>query len=212
MITRKILLSLVLAAGFTSTAHAQLNFHSGSFMGLKAGGTAATFTGDKAKSERFVYGANAGIFANLVLNRPFSLQSELLYSMKGGKAPANISDASRWLNYLDVPVALRATTRNGFFLEAGAQVGFLLSAQSNATGEKLNVKNEYRSTDLGYLLGLGYQPRKGGLGIGGRYNIGLLSVFKAPLDGTDAADLRNNALQIYLTYSRHEPRRTKARK
>ena len=71
------------------------------------------------------------------------------------------------------------------------------------------MQNEYRTTDVGYLLGLGYQPRKGGLGVGGRYNAGFVSVLKAPADGTDAADLRNSALPLYLTYSRHEPRTTK---
>ena len=207
---KKTFLALSTLTLFAGTAHAQLHSHSDSFVGVKVGGSAATFIGDQAKYLRFAYGFNAGVFANLALNRPFSLQPELLFSMKGVQAQAGVSDVYVWLNYVDIPVALRATANAGFYAEAGPQVGFLITARTDATGEKVNVKDAYRAVDLGYLLGVGYQPPKGGLGVGGRYNGSFLSVFKAPEDGTDAADLRNSVFQVYLTYSPthyHKPKK-----
>ena len=197
----KIFFTLIATTCLAGTAHAQLHYHSASYSGIKLGGSAATFNGNDAKNERFVYGFNAGVFANLALARPFSLQPELLFSMKGVKGPAGISEASQWLNYIDIPVALRVATKDGFFAEAGPQVGFLLTAKSDATGEKVNVKDQYHSVDFGYLLGVGYQSRKGGLGIGGRYNASFQNVYKEVIVGPKAAELSNSVFQVYLSYS-----------
>jgi hypothetical protein len=207
---KKTLLTFGALTCFAGTSHAQLHSHSTSFVGVKAGGSAATFVGDNTQYLRYAYGFNAGVFANLALARPFSIQPELLFSMRGAQAQAGVSDAFVWLNYLDVPVALRATANAGFYAEAGPQLGLLLTAKTDATGEKMDVKGAYRDIDLGYLLGVGYQPPKGGLGIGGRYNGSFLSVYKAPEDGTDAMDQRNSVFQLYLTYSPsqyHKPKK-----
>ncbi|MBO2012060.1 porin family protein [Hymenobacter negativus] len=201
---KKSLLSLAIATLAVSGAHAQLHSRSNSFAGFKAGGSAASFVGDGAKNMQYVYGFQAGLFANLALNRPFSIQPELLYSMKGAKTPAGyITQSSIWLNYIDVPVAFRATTKDGLFLEAGPQVSFLINAKSDASGEKVSVKNSYKFVDVGFVLGAGYQPLKGGLGIGGRYNAGFGTALKAATDSRVVTpDLRNSAFQVYLTYSR----------
>ena len=127
---KKPLLILGAITCFTTASYAQLHSHSSSFVGVKAGGSAATYVGDLAKTPRFVYGFNAGVFANLALARPFSLQPEILFSMKGVQGDAGISDAYTWLNYIDIPVALRASTEGGFYAEAGPQVGFLLTAKT----------------------------------------------------------------------------------
>jgi hypothetical protein len=201
---KKSLLSLAVAALAVSSAHAQLHYRSNSFAGIKAGGSAASFIGDDAKNLQYVYGYQAGLFANLALSRPFSVQPELLYSMKGAQTPAGyLTQSSVWLNYIDVPVAFRATTKDGLFLEAGPQIGFLISAKSDASGEKVSVKSDYKSVDVGFVLGAGYQPLKGGLGIGGRYNAGFNTPLKDAIDSrTLTPDLRNSAFQVYLTYSR----------
>jgi len=208
---KKSILGVALAVCCVSTANAQLHRRSSSFAGLKAGGTASSFLGNDAnKNMRYIYGFNAGIFANLALAQPFSIQPELLYSMKGAQDAIGYSDATVWLTYIDVPVAFRATSTAGFFLEAGPQIGFLLSAKTDATGEKINVKSAYSNVDIGFVLGAGYQPTKGGLGIGGRYNGGFKTILKDPVDGTAARDVTNSAFQIYLTYSRpttHKPKR-----
>jgi hypothetical protein len=201
---KKSLLSLALAALAISSANAQLHYRSSSFAGIKAGGAAASFIGDDAKNMQYVYGFQAGLFANLALSRPFSIQPELLYSMKGSQTPAAyLTQSTVWLNYIDLPVAFRATTKDGLFLEAGPQVSFLINAKSDFTGEKVSVKSDYKPVDIGFVLGAGYQPLKGGLGIGGRYNAGFNTALKDVADSRVLTpDLRNSAFQVYLTYSR----------
>ncbi len=206
---------LVLSAALlATTAHAQLHSRSSAYAGLKIGGSAATFTGAVPANMRMVYGLNGGLFVHLPLSRPFSVQPELLYSMKGAMNPAyNYTDVTTWLNYIDVPVAFRASTSQGFFAEAGPQLGILLTAKSDATGEKVNVKSAYRPVDLGFVLGVGYQSPKGGLGIGGRYNAGFDTALKDGPDGMVASNIRNSVLQVFLTYSRpkyHKPTKRKA--
>jgi hypothetical protein len=124
--------------------------------------------------------------------------------MKGAQTPAGyLTQSSVWLNYIDVPVAFRATTNDGLFLEAGPQVGFLINAKSDASGEKVSVKSDYKSVDFGFVLGLGYQPLKGGLGFGGRYNAGFDTTLKDAADSqAPTLDWHNSAFQVYLTYSR----------
>lgn len=208
---RKSLLILS-AVCFATTAHAQLHSRNSSYAGLKIGGSAATFSGDVPTNMRPLYGLNGGIFVHLPLGRPFSVQPEVLYSMKGAQNPAYYNDVTTWLNYIDVPVSFRAATSQGFFLEAGPQLGILLTAKSDATGEKVNVKSAYRPVDFGFVLGAGYQPRKGGLGIGGRYNASFDTILKGGADGTIAANTQNSVFQVFLTYSRptfHKPTKRK---
>jgi opacity protein-like surface antigen len=205
---KKVLLTLVVATACIGTSQAQLHSRSQSYAGLKVGGSAAMYTGDNTRNLWFVYGLHGGLFANLALAKPFSIQPEVLYSMKGVKDNSTPVEITQRLTYIDVPVAFRASASD-FFVEAGPQAGFLLSAKSDATGENVNVKSNFRSVDFGYILGVGYQPQRGGLGISGRYNGGFLSVAKDPIDGTEAADVRNSVFQVSLTYSKSRIKKNK---
>lgn len=205
---KRLFITLAALALAHSAAHAQLHSRSSSYVGLKLGGSAASYGGDMAQYDRTVYGGHAGVFASLALSRPFTLQPEILYSMKGTMGQAAVSDATERLGYLDIPVALRANL-NSLFVEAGPQVGFLLSAKYTNGGESVSVRKARRDVDFGYLLGVGYQPVKGGLGIGGRYNAGFLSVYTNPLDGSDAADVHNSVFQLYVTYSANKYHKSK---
>ena len=63
-------------------------------------------------------------------------------------------------------------------------------------------ENQFNTLDLGYVVGLGYQ-RKRGLGAGLRYNGGVTN-FYSPVTVAGASvqsRQRNDAFQLYLTYS-----------
>ncbi len=122
--------------------------------------------------------------------------------MKGmlGQAATVYENDTYHLNYIDVPVAFRASW-NDLFAEAGPQLGYLLTAKSTTPAGTLNSRDAFRTFDFGYLLGVGYQPKKGGLGVGGRYNAGFTSVYKDPIDGTAPPEVHNGVFQVYLTYS-----------
>lgn len=205
---KRILLAFVATACAGNTAFAQLHSHNQSVVGLKLGGSASNFVGEQAPYFRYIYGFNAGVYANLPLSRPFSIQPEVLFSMKGSQGSAQVDESIKKLQYVDVPVAFRASS-NSFFVEAGPQAGFLIKATDDASGETVSVRKSYRSIDLGYLLGVGYQPKNGGLGIGGRYNGGFLSVLSGNNEGVVVADKRNSVFQLYLTYSAQKHKKNK---
>lgn len=80
------------------------------------------------------------------------------------------------LSYLNVPLMLKYYVAEGFSLEAGPNVAFLLSAKDEYndfgdTGED-DIKDELKGIDFGVNFGLGYKL-EGGLNFGARYNLGL---------------------------------------
>ena len=199
---QKVLLSLGLLAGVSFAAQAQSISY-----GIKAGASLTNFTGDNTGDLKNVFGFHGGLVANFAVNDAFSIQPEVLYSMKGAKSEENLgmgytSKSTARLHYIDVPVLARVNA-GGLFFELGPQVGFLVAAKSKneITGGVLggtstnDIKNELSSVDFGYAAGLGYQISNGP-GIGLRYNGGLTNLDK----DSGSSKVRNSAFQLYLTY------------
>jgi len=198
---KKTLLLLIAATGLSApVAQAQYRGRGGNVsLGLKAGLGFTNFMGADANADgRF--GFQAGGFANIGFSKLFAFQPELLYSQKGANNKGN-ADAGQRLHYLDVPLAFHVNT-DGFFFEAGPQVGILLAASSNSGSTSLDNKSQYETVDVGYLFGLGYQL-KHGAGVGLRYNGGLTNVLNATTVGplTTQSRQRNSVFQLYATYS-----------
>ncbi|WP_426058861.1 porin family protein [Hymenobacter sp. B1770] len=201
---KKSIISLLLVAGLHGAAHAQ---RGNLALGVKAGASLSRLVGEDAKSLENIFGFHAGLLANLSLSNHIAFQPELLYSQKGMKQPNNSSPVIEKLyttyrfNYVDVPLAFHVNT-NGFFIEAGPQVGFLVSAKSKFGNASTDIESRYNTIDFGYLAGLGYQ-RKSGLGAGLRYNGAFTNIGKESLQGSTTYQdrTRNSAFQLYLTYS-----------
>ncbi len=205
---QKLTLTLALLAGLAGGAQAQRSTRarsqasSGTSLGVKVGGTLSNVVGEDAAFFRNLYGFHAGVFANLSISKLFAFQPELLYSQKGGESLTLLGDYStRRFHYVDIPLAFHVNT-NGFFLEAGPQLGILAAARDTYGNASVDVKPLYNDVDFGYLAGLGYQ-RKAGLGVGFRYNGAFTNVRKPVTLGstTFQSRQRNSAFQLYLTYS-----------
>ena len=86
---------------------------------------------------------------------------------------------------------------DGFSLELGPQVGFLLSAKEEFDGESdEDIKDFIKGTDFGVNFGIGYQMETG-LNFGARYNLGLSDI---PEDsGGDS--IKNGVFQISVGYT-----------
>ena len=203
---KRILLSFFVLTGGFGTAYAQ-----SARFGIKAGGSLTSFLGKDVKaSASGKLGFHGGVVANLGLTDRFSVQPELLYSIKGIKDELSSPGSSikltgyQTLHYVDVPVLLKATF-NSLFLEAGPQLGVLMSAtQSIETGSMSNSvssKAAFKDVDFGYAFGLGVQTATG-LMAGLRYNGGLSNIAKPVTLGgqTIQPEARNSALQIYVGY------------
>jgi hypothetical protein len=200
---RTILLSSALLALTAGAAHAQ----SASF-GIKAGASLTNAIGSSNSGDAFKnkLGFHGGFVANLPLSDVFSIQPELLYSMKGYKlslpnpVDGAIANSFQTLHYIDIPVLARLKT-GGLFFEAGPQIGYLVAtkfsrdASTNFPAISYSGRAGYQKVDFGYAAGLGYQL-PGGAGIGLRYNGSFKNFTKFEHNG----DLRNSAFQLYLSY------------
>lgn len=206
LLMKKSILLLTLGLGLSMAAHAQYRGRGGNVsLGIKAGASLTSFVGADANplganTYDYRFGFNAGVFANIGFAKLFAFQPELLYSQKGAKLNNN-SDRGIRMHYVDVPLAFHVNT-DGFFFEAGPQVGFLVAAKSEAGSVSVDVKDGYKSVDFGYLAGLGYQL-KHGLGVGLRYNGAFTNYPKSYTVGnvTVQQRARNSAFQLYATYS-----------
>lgn len=189
---QKVLLSLGLLASISFAAQAQSIKY-----GVKAGASLTTLTGSDSDGAKNKFGFNGGVLANFGINDLFSIQPEVLYSMKGAKVDG--TDAHLNLNYIDVPVLVKvATGATGLFFELGPQVGFLASAKAKNNSVSVDVKDNAKNVDFGYAAGLGFQAASGPM-VGLRYNGGFTSIGKNN-NGYTSSDAKNSAFQLYVGF------------
>ena len=202
---KKTLLTLGLLAGLNSAAQAQETR-----FGIKAGVSLSNATGDGTDDLKNLVGANGGVMADFGFSDLLSFHPELLFSQKGAKTESTDPfgsggklEAQTRLNYVDLPLLLRLKT-GGIFFEAGPQLGFLASRNSEATvtypGQPSSTTSNsntkgVRSVDLGYLVGVGYQLPQG-LELGVRYNGGFLDLS----DPSNSVKNYNSVFQFQVGY------------
>jgi opacity protein-like surface antigen len=179
---KKIILSAVavLAFGFTNAQ--------GVKFGAKVALNVATLTGDVEDASSLV-GFQVGGFAEFKISEKFAVQPELMYSTQGASSDSN---GDLKLNYINIPVMAKYYVAKSFSLEAGPQIGFLLSAKDN--GE--DAKDFVSSTDFSANFGAGYDFTEN-LSAGLRYNLGLTNVYD--VDGFDGS-VKNGVFSVSLGY------------
>ena len=183
---KKILVLAVLTVlGFTNANAQKIKF------GAKVGINISNITGDNTSSLEPVSAFNFGLVTEIPIAKKFSFQPELMlsgqgYSFKG--SDGNIVG----LNYLNVPLMAKYYLTKGLSLEAGPQIGYLLSAKNEST----NVKDTFKKVDLAANLGIGYKLENG-LNFGARYNFGLSNINN--LDNS-SSKYRNEVFQVSVGY------------
>src|SRR5882757_272318 len=105
--------------------------------GIKGGLNLTSLYVDNVSSEHMKAGFNAGVFAKLPVTKGFSIQPELLYSVKGAKDTyLNFLQGNgeyRFnLGYMELPVLAVVNLTRNFNIHAGPYLGYLVAA---------NVKN-----------------------------------------------------------------------
>ena len=160
---KKIILTVIAVLGFAFANAQKVEF------GAKAGLNLANLIGDVQNNSTRV-GFLVGTFAEIKVAQKFSIQPELLYSTQGLK----YDGGKLLLDYLNVPVLVKYYVESKFSLEAGPQIGFLLSAKDKFDGKsvsrEVDTKDEYEKIDFGLNFGLGYNLTEK-LSIGARYNL-----------------------------------------
>ena len=188
---KKRILMLVLAMTTVVAAHAQ-----GPRLGIRAGVNYAGFGGSDADNLDRIWGGHGGLTANfpLSVDNFFSIQPEILYSMKGAETSA---DDVKWkINYLDVPVLGRVNAGPLYF-EAGPQVSFRVGGEVDVNNTTITEDlGDYKRTSLGYAAGIGLQATPLGLSVGVRYNGDISKLY----DNTNIGNYRNDVFMLTFGY------------
>ena len=181
-----IFLPLLLAVGIVN---AQLQF------GLKGGVNISNFTGGNFNNieESSLVAFHAGGLVRIKFDH-LVLQPELLFSSQGAKLDDGVTEADYKVSYVNIPIMLQWQFKGSFYIEVGPQAGFKVSEDiPNST-----IDEFAKSTDLSIGVGLGFLKNKG-LGIGGRYMVGVSNVGDFDSANIDP-DFRNGVLQFSLIF------------
>ncbi|QEC51134.1 outer membrane protein with beta-barrel domain [Anseongella ginsenosidimutans] len=186
-----------------STSYGQATF------GVKAGANLANANFDTGSSLSVkpdaIIGFYAGPTARFDVSSRFAIQPELLLSLQGFKWEFDFEtggedvgfDATFQNLYLNLPVMARFSATEALHLEAGPQVGLLLS--SKVKNEDVSVDwEENNELDFGLNIGAGYQLPMG-LSVEARYNFGLANIFGDMED--DNTSVTNRVLSLGLGYT-----------
>lgn len=175
-------------------------------LGIKAGLNVSNVALDPEVVEKASrLGFHGGLVAHIHLNPQWGIQPELLYSGQGFED--NTNNAEWKFNYLNIPVMIQYMFDNGFRLQAGPQVGFLLDGkiEGDDGGADVDLTDDLKKVDAGLGLGLGYLSYSG-FGVEGRYNLGLTNI-----NETGTNDLKNRVFQISLFYMLDNAHKAKSR-
>lgn len=183
--------------------------------GAKVGLNLSNVTGDIEDTKNKT-GLLIGGYAEIKVTDKFSVQPEISYSAQGTKAEDSYSDMygsitidlTQKLNYLNVPVMAKYYVDKKFYLEAGPQIGFLLSAEQKAVAkgiyygesvyetETVDNKSSLNSTDFGINIGLGFNFTDK-IGANLRYTSGLSDIDKED----NNSEIYNSNIGISISYN-----------
>lgn len=165
------LTAAITAILFTTTVLAQ---HAN--IGIKGGVNVYNINNDNNVKYDAKVGFNVGLLAHIHLAKQVAFQPELVYSVQGAKYTTAGIDTKLNLGYLNMPLLIQYMFDNGFRLEAGPQIGFLLAAKSKTGNVEIDIKNNLKKVDFSIGAGLGYVHPATGFGVDARYNIGVSNI------------------------------------
>jgi len=179
--------------------------------GIKGGLNLTNLYVADVSQEHMKAGFNAGVFAKLPVTQGFSIQPELLYSLKGAKENyGNFVEGNgeyRFnLGYLEMPLLAVVNVAKNFNIHAGGYAAYLVNAnikdvRSDGTiqgATELNTDN-FRRWDFGLAGGAAFDIQN--FTLGARYNYGLSRIGKpGSLSGDLTKNSKNAGLSIYLGF------------
>ncbi|MEO8935092.1 MAG: porin family protein [Xanthomarina sp.] len=161
-------------------------------IGVKAGVNSAKIVGDDIKDSKARTSFIVGLLLEIPITERISLQPEIMYSGQGfdviEKNQNNIFDTSEnveyQLDYIQVPILLKAYLIKGLSVEAGPQFGYKiheeLDFKPNDDGGDIEINSEdsyVKDFDTSLALGAAYKFDSGFF-VNARYNLGLTPIFK----------------------------------
>jgi hypothetical protein len=166
-------LSIALFLGVMSTMTAQDGSTPTSKVGIKGGYSlaAVNYDGEGETGQR--HGFHVGVYGESFISESFSIQPELMYSQQGYEIKTGSGTFTQKLDYINLPVMLKAYPTKNVFLEAGPQIGLAVSHKEEYDGFiSGSTERDPNSFDWGMNFGGGFKTNSG-ISLGVRYHLGL---------------------------------------
>lgn len=203
---KKIILIPVLAIFcLMANAQAQSSKTSNLSFGVKAGPNFAFIAGDDTDNFDGKFAFHGGAVLEYSISEQFSIQPELLYSSQGDKGDFDGMEIKFKLDYLNLPILAKYYVTDALSIEAGPQIGFLLSAEVEGGDVSFDIKDMIKDIDFGLGFGLGYKMENG-LNFSGRFNLGISNIVEdngsflgEEIDSGDSKNY-NNVFQLSIGY------------
>jgi len=205
-----LMITAILLVGFTN-----VNAQDKVAFGLKGGMNFTTITGTDYEGLKTAF--HVGLATEIMISDSFSVQPELLYSSQGSRYDDTWEGGGFFeqetvdidVNYVSLPIMAKFYPAGGFNIEAGPQIGFLLSGDLDWTYNEdgdissgsEDLKDHLKGIDFGLNLGLGYKFTNG-LNFGARYTFDLTDIN----DSNDVefnesySELKNIVGQVFIGY------------
>lgn len=207
------IITAIVLFGFTNVNAQDINF------GAKAGVNFASISGDDTDDLDGRTSFHVGIVAEIVISDKFSVQPELLYSSQGATSEDSYTEVginikeegTVKLDYINLPIMAKFYVGEGFSLEAGPQIGFLMNSEfemkftasgagvSESLSETEDLKDHLKGIDFGLNFGVGYKMENG-LNFGARYNLGLSDANDDPEFFDTDSSFKNSVIQAYVGF------------
>jgi hypothetical protein len=168
--------------------------------GLKGGLNISNFTGTTFENvdNKALLGFHGGALLSLLFGDNFAIQPEALFSTQGTRVSTIDGNENYRVSYINIPVMFKYRFNGGFYLEAGPQVGFKIN-ESVPNQQGGTAEDFARNMDFALDAGLGFHG-KSGIGVGGRYVLGISKVGRVD-DTNFNPSFRNGVAQIFVFFT-----------
>ena len=139
-------------------------------------------------------GFHVGFYSESYVSDHVSIQPELLFSRIGHTFETNSFKVKQRIDYINLPVMFKVYPAETFFLEAGPQIGYVISHKEETESFVGNSARTYSpdSFNWGANVGLGIKTKEG-LTLSARYNFDLQ-------ENNDDLDYFNDLLQFSIGF------------
>jgi hypothetical protein len=179
--------------------------------GIKGGVNFTNLYSSEATTDHMKTGFNAGVFAKLPVTKGFSIQPEVLYSLKGAKESYDnfLQGSGEYrfnLGYVEVPVLAVVNLAPNFNLHLGGYAAYLVNANVKNVNDNGDIQgatdlstSDFNKWDFGLVGGLGFDIEH--FTLGARYNYGLSKIGKSDnLAGQLAGNAKNAGISVYVGF------------
>jgi hypothetical protein len=204
-------ISLITAATFAQEQQTSAETALTPKFGIKGGINFSNLYVSDVSSENLKVGFNAGVYAKIPVVTGFSIEPEILYTVKGAQEnydnTAQGNGSYRFnLNYVEVPLLAVINITKNFNIHAGPYFAILTSANvqdvdnnGNITGATALDQNDFKNFDWGLAGGAAFDIED--VTLGARYNYGLEQIGKSGLAGDLTQNSKNSVIAVYVGFT-----------